>query len=80
MDEWSIRDAKDHLSELVAAAQDAPQAITRRGRRAAVVLSREEFERLRRQREPLSAFFARSGLDQIELERIQASPREDVGL
>jgi prevent-host-death family protein len=80
MHEWSIRDAKDHLSELVAAAQDAPQAITRRGRCAAVVLSREEFERLRRQREPLSAFFARSGLDQIELERIQASPREDVEL
>ena len=78
MKNWSIRDAKDHLSELVDAAQDAPQAITRRGRCKAVVLSREEFERLQRQREPISAFFARAGLEDVEIERIQASPREDV--
>ena len=77
MKNWSIRDAKDHLSELVDAAQNAPQAITRRGRCTAVVLSREEFDRLQRQREPISAFFARSGLDQIELERVQAAVRDE---
>jgi prevent-host-death family protein len=80
MQNWSIRDAKDRLSELVNAAQGAPQAITRRGRCAAVVLSQEEFERLRRQREPLTSFFARSGLDEVEVERIEAAPRDDVDL
>jgi len=80
MSNWSIRAAKDHLSELVDAAQDAPQMITRRGRCAAIVLSQKEFERLRRQREPLSAFFARAGLEDVEIERIEAEPREDVEL
>jgi len=77
MKSWSIRDAKDHLSALVDAAQDAPQAITRRGHCKVIELSQREFERLQRQREPLSAFFARSGFDQIELERVQASVRDE---
>jgi prevent-host-death family protein len=80
MQDWSIRAAKDHLSELVDAAQDAPQAITRRGRRAAIVLSQQEFDRLRRQKEPLTSFFARSGLDEVEIERIEAAVRDDVEL
>jgi len=80
MRNWSIRDAKDHLSELVEAARDAPQAITRRGRCAAIVLSQEEFDRLRRQREPLTSFFARSGLDAVEIERIEAAARDDAEL
>jgi len=77
MNEWSIRDAKDHLSELVTAAQDNPQIITRRGRCAAVVLSQQEYDRLHRQMEPLTSFFARSGFDQIELERIEAAVRDE---
>jgi prevent-host-death family protein len=80
MNNWSIRAAKDHLSELVDAAQDAPQAITRRGRCAAIVLSQQEFDRLRHQREPLTSFFARSGLDEVEIERIEAAARDDVEL
>ena len=80
MQHWSIRAAKDHLSELVEAAQETPQAITRRGRCAAIVLSQQEFERLQRRKEPLSAFFARAGLEDVEIERIQAEPREDVEL
>jgi prevent-host-death family protein len=77
MRQWSIRDAKDRLSELVEAAQLTPQAITRRGRCAAVVLSEQEFDRLRRRAEPLSSFFARSGLDQVEIRRIEAAPRDE---
>ena len=49
MRDWSIRDAKDHLSQLIEAAQTEPQAITRRGRRTAVLLSEQEFKRLQRQ-------------------------------
>jgi len=80
MHTWSIRSAKDHLSELVDAAQNAPQTITRRGRSAAIVLSQREFDRLRRRSEPLSSFFARAGLGDVEIERIEATPRDDVEL
>jgi prevent-host-death family protein len=77
MRNWSIRDAKDHLSELVEAASDAPQAITRRGRCAAIVLSEREFHRLRRRGEPLSSLFARAGLEDVEIERVQATVRNE---
>jgi prevent-host-death family protein len=80
MPEWSIRHAKDRLSELVAAAQLGPQIITRRGRCAAVVLSQQDYERLRRQRKPLTSFFARSGLDEVEIERTEAAVRDDFEL
>ena len=80
MQNWSIRAAKDHLSELVDAAQDSPQGITRRGHCAAIVLSQREFDRLRRRSEPLSSLFARAGLEDVEIERIEAAPRDDVEL
>jgi len=77
MRDWSIRDAKDHLSQLVEAAQSEPQAITRRGRRAAVLLSEREFARLQRQAEPLTDFFARAGLGGVEIQRVKATPRDE---
>jgi prevent-host-death family protein len=80
MREWSIRDAKDHLSELVNAAQQAPQAITKRGRQAVVVLSRGDYERLHRQLEPLISFFARAGLADVDIERVKAAVRDEGDL
>ena len=77
MHDWSIRDAKDHLSQLIEAAQTEPQAITRRGRRAAILLSEREFERLRRQAEPLTSFFGRAGLEDVEIERVKAAGRDE---
>jgi len=77
MREWSIRDAKDRLSELVEAAQDGPQAITKRGRQTAIVLSKSDYERLQRRREPLASFFARAGLDEVEIERVKAAVRDE---
>jgi prevent-host-death family protein len=77
MHDWSIRDAKDHLSQLIEAAQIEPQAITRRGRRAAILLSEPEFERLRRQAEPLTSFFARAGLEDVDIERVKAVARDE---
>jgi prevent-host-death family protein len=77
MREWSIRDAKDRLSELVEAAQTGPQAITKRGRQTAVVLSKSDYERLQRWREPLTSFFARAGLDDVEIERVKAAVRDE---
>jgi prevent-host-death family protein len=77
MHDWSVRDAKDHLSELIEAAQSEPQAITRRGRRAAILLSEREFERLRRQAEPLTSFLARAGLEDVDIERVEAATRDE---
>ncbi|MCC7413400.1 MAG: type II toxin-antitoxin system Phd/YefM family antitoxin, partial [Gammaproteobacteria bacterium] len=47
MDTWQLQEAKARSSELVKrAANQGPQEITLRGRPVAVVLSREDFERL----------------------------------
>ena len=46
--QYSIAEARKHLSEIVDDAIDGePARITRRGREVAVVLSTEEYERLR---------------------------------
>ncbi|MGE5147332.1 MAG: type II toxin-antitoxin system Phd/YefM family antitoxin [Candidatus Eiseniibacteriota bacterium] len=76
MEHWSLRDAKDHLSRLIEAAKTAPQAITKRGRDAAIVVSKEEYERLLQRREPLTSFFAR-GLGGVEIERIHGAMRDE---
>jgi prevent-host-death family protein len=44
---WQIQEAKNRLSELVEAAlREGPQEITRHGKSVAVVLSRDEYDRL----------------------------------
>lgn len=46
--EWRLQDAKTHFSQVVEAAlRGEPQHITRRGRKAVVVLSEQAFEALR---------------------------------
>jgi antitoxin Phd len=46
---WSLQDAKNSFSAVVAAAlKGAPQTVTKRGKPAVVVLSVAEYERLRR--------------------------------
>jgi len=77
MREWSIRTAKDHLSELVDAAQEAPQSITRRGRQTVIVLSAKDYERLQRQLGPLTSFFALAGLEDVEIERVESAVRDE---
>ncbi len=43
---WSVQDGKDSFSALVEAAQKAPQTVTKHGKRAAVVVAADEFDRL----------------------------------
>ena len=44
---WPLQDAKAHFSELVDAAQrEGPQAVTRHGKNAVVVLSHDDYVRL----------------------------------
>ena len=45
---WAVQDAKNRFSEVVDAAQSAPQTVTKHGRPAVVVLAAEEYERLRK--------------------------------
>jgi len=62
-DVWTVAEAKAKFSEVIENAQKhGPQAITRNGRRAAVVVSAEEWERKTRRSGSLADFFAASPL------------------
>jgi len=79
MRSWQVQEAKARFSDLLRdAAQSGPQQITIRGRPAAVVLSTEEYERLRGPKPSLAAFLRNSPLAGIELElkRDRSPPRE----
>ena len=45
---WSVQDAKNRFSEVVEAAQRAPQTVTKHGKPAVVVIAADEYERLRK--------------------------------
>lgn len=48
MASWQLQEAKARLSELLRSAQDdGPQEITVHGRSAAILLSKEDYDRLR---------------------------------
>jgi prevent-host-death family protein len=76
---WAVAEAKAHLSEVIErAVADGPQTITRNGRRVAVVVSLEEWERKTKRQGNLAEFFAASPLRgaEINLDRTQDGPRE----
>lgn len=76
---WQLQDAKNRFSELVdRAMKDGPQIVTRRGRRAVVVVSVEDYARLIKPRTKLTEFFRRSPLAgaELDLERSKDAPRE----
>lgn len=65
---WSVADAKARLSELLDRAIDSgPQAITRRGREIAIVVSVEEWHKKSARSGSLAEFFAASPLRDSEL-------------
>jgi prevent-host-death family protein len=62
-DQWTVAEAKAKLSEVIENARaHGPQTITRSGRKAAVVVSAEEWERKTKRVGTLADFFARSPL------------------
>lgn len=68
---WQLQAAKQQFSELVQRAlQDGPQVVTKRGKEAVVVVSVEEYRRLRHE-QPSLLEFLRSGpdLDALGLDR-----------
>jgi len=81
MDTWSLQDAKARLSELVkTASRRGPQTITLHGTAAAVVLSQQDYDRLRRQPGSFVDFVRRSPLRdaKLKLERDRSLPRDVV--
>ncbi|MGC2234949.1 MAG: type II toxin-antitoxin system Phd/YefM family antitoxin [Pyrinomonadaceae bacterium] len=77
----STFEAKNKLSEVIASAERGePQIITKNGRKSAVVISYQEFERLTAKKESLSDFLLNSPLrgSDIDLSRSKDTGRETV--
>jgi len=62
-DSWTVAQAKAKLSEVLDQAEThGPQVITRNGRKTAVIVSADEWERRTRRAGSLAEFFAASPL------------------
>jgi prevent-host-death family protein len=74
---WSVAEAKARFSEVLDQAREAPQTITRNGRRAAVIVSAEEWERRTARAGTLADFLAASPLKgtKLRLDRAKDRPR-----
>jgi len=69
MQTWQLQEAKAHLSEVIQKAlNEGPQDISLRGRPAAVVLSRTEYDRLTHPKPNFVTFLRESPLHAVELE------------
>ncbi len=80
MNVWPLQDAKNRFSAVVdAALAGAPQRVTRRGKPAVVVVSVEEYERLRHleraQAPSLAELLLAIPQDDGEFERLPLEPR-----
>lgn len=81
MRRWQLQEAKARLSEVVKSAREGPQEISVRGEPAAVVLSIEEYERLKKKKLSLTEFVRRSGLVGVDLDlERDKSPARDIDL
>ncbi len=82
MSQWQVQEAKARFSELMRGADESgPQTITVRGRRAAVLLSAKDYDRLSGRKPTLAKFMHASPLAGIDLmiDR-DRSPARDVEL
>jgi prevent-host-death family protein len=78
---WSVAEAKARLSELLDhALSDGPQAITRRGREIAIVVSTDEWHRKTSRSGNLAEFLAASPLrgSDLDIERVDSPARDSV--
>jgi prevent-host-death family protein len=75
---WQLQTAKQHFSELVELARrDGPQVVTKHGRDAVVVVSAEEFRRLRGNGPSLvECIRSAPDFDQLDLDRPDARGRD----
>jgi antitoxin Phd len=74
--QWQLQKAKNQFSELIEKAlTEGPQEITKHGKKTAVILSIDEYRRLRRPQGGLVEFFRKSPLHHISFERRKDYPR-----
>lgn len=76
---WPLAEAKARLSEVIERVlSQGPQTITRRGKKAVVLVSADEWERRTRRRGNLAEFFAASPLrgSGLKVERVHDGPRD----
>ena len=79
---WQLQEAKARFSALLRdAAREGPQTVTVRGRRAAVVLSADDYDRLRQPKPSLVALLRSSPLAGVALDvERDRSPVRSVAL
>ena len=77
---WSVQDAKNRFSEVVEAAQQEPQTVTKHGKPAVVIVAAEQYERLRKLQQLDAPSFAEMLLSiprgDVGFERLKAKPRD----
>jgi prevent-host-death family protein len=74
---WQLQEAKNKLSEVVdRALKDGPQEITRHGKKTAVIISMQEYKKLKNQKGNLADFFRKSPLSGIDFDRRKDLPRK----
>jgi antitoxin Phd len=68
MTSWQLQTAKARFSELIRTVKDkGPQAITLHGREEAVVISKKDYELLRKAKPNLVEFFKKSPFHGVDL-------------
>lgn len=74
---WQLQHAKQQFSEVVRRAHDdGPQVVSRHGRDTVVILSIEDYERLRGRRRDFKQFLASApDIDALVIERSADLPR-----
>jgi prevent-host-death family protein len=79
VDAWTVAQAKAKFSEVIDKARSlGPQTITRNGRKAAVVVAADEWERKTRRQGSLADFFASSPLRRsgLKIDRLRGGVRK----
>jgi prevent-host-death family protein len=67
---WQLQDAKSKFSELVEfAISKGPQFVTKRGVKSVVVISIDEFNRLKKPKDDLLSFFNQAPKIDLDVER-----------
>ena len=74
---WQLQEAKNRLSEVIdTALNEGPQEIIRLGKKTVVVISIEEYRRLKRKQQTLTDFFRNSPLAGMTFDRNATTSRK----
>lgn len=74
---WQLQEAKNRFSEVLdRALSDGPQSASRHGKKAVVVVSSEEYDRMTRGTDSLVDYLRKSPLRGLEIERPRDLPRD----